>query len=104
MHLDYRDETFDAVTSNYVYHNKSGANKQELLRETLRVLKKGGTFAIHDLMSKARYGDMEGFVQKLRDEGYQEVELIHTDDGLFMPKMEATKMMLRGSTILRGVK
>ena len=32
-------------------------NKQELLLETLRVLKKGGTFAIHDLMSERRYGD-----------------------------------------------
>ena len=104
MHLDYPDEIFDAVTSNYVYHNISGVNKQELLRETLRVLKKGGTFAIHDLMSKIRYGDMERFMQELRDEGYQEVELIHTDDGLFMSKKEATKMMLRGSTILRGVK
>ena len=28
---------------NYVYHNIVGANKQQLLRETLRVLKKGGT-------------------------------------------------------------
>jgi len=104
VHLDFPDETFDAVTSNYVYHNISGVDKQELLRETLRVLKKGGTFAIHDLMSKMRYGDMERFAQELRDEGYQEVELIHTDDGLFMSKMEATRMMLRGSTILRGVK
>ena len=33
-----------------------------LLRETLRVLKKGCTFAIHDLMEPARYGDMEEFV------------------------------------------
>ena len=104
VHLDFPDETFDAVTSNYVYHNISGVDKQELLRETLRVLRKGGTFAIHDLMSKMRYGDMERFAQKLRNEGYQEVELIHTDDGLFMSKMEATKLMLRGSTILRGVK
>ena len=79
-------------------------DKQKLLRETLRVLKKGGTFAIHDLMSKLRYGDMERFAQELREEGYREVELIHTDDGLFMSKLEATKMMLKGSTILRGVK
>ena len=104
VHLDYPDETFDAVTSNYVYHNISGVDKQQLLRETLRVLKKGGTFAIHDLMSKMRYGDMERFAQELRDEGYQEVELIHTDDGMFMSKMEATKLMLRGSTILKGIK
>ena len=60
--LDFPDETFDAVTSNYVYHNIAGADKQKLLKETLRVLKKGGTFAIHDIMSKRRYGDMERFV------------------------------------------
>ena len=51
--LDFPDETFDLVTSNYVYHNIMGKDKQALLLETLRVLKKGGTFAIHDLMSKA---------------------------------------------------
>jgi arsenite methyltransferase len=104
VHLDYDDETFDAVTSNYVYHNISGVNRQQLLRESLRVLKKGGTFAIHDIMSKMKYGNIERFAQELRDEGYKEVELIRTDDGKFMSKKEATKMMLRGSAILRGVK
>ena len=49
--LDFPDETFDAVTSNYVYHNIKGKDKQRLLLETLRILKKGGTFAIHDIMS-----------------------------------------------------
>ncbi len=44
--------------------------------ETLRVPKKGGTFAIHDLMSERRYGDMQAFVQKLREMGYERVELI----------------------------
>ena len=54
---------FDAVTSNYVYHNITGADKQALLLETLRILKKGGTFAIHDLMSPGRYGDMQAKAQ-----------------------------------------
>ena len=48
--LDFLDETFDAVTSNYVYHNIKGKNKQQLLLETLRVLKKGGTFVILVIM------------------------------------------------------
>lgn len=39
--LDFPDESFDAVVSNYVYHNIIGADKQKLLLETLRVLKKG---------------------------------------------------------------
>ena len=38
--LDFPDESFDAVTSNYVYHNIAGKDKQALLLETLRVLKK----------------------------------------------------------------
>ena len=102
--LDFPDESFDAVTSNYVYHNIAGKDKQALLLETLRVLKKGGTFAIHDLMSPRRYGDMQAFVQKLRDMGYERVELIDTTDGSFMTPKEAKRLMLRGSTLLLGIK
>ena len=102
--LDFPDESFDAVTSNYVYHNITGKDKQQLLLETLRVLKKGGTFAIHDLMSPRRYGDMQAFVQKLRDMGYERVELLDTTDGSFMMSKEAKRLMLRGSTLLVGRK
>ena len=102
--LPFVDESFDAVTSNYVYHNVTGANKQELLRETLRCLKKGGTFAIHDIISPMRYGDMEQFCQSLRDEGYQDVRMIPTDNGLFMSKLEGTLLSLSGSSLLVGTK
>ncbi len=104
IHLPFADESFDAVTSNYVYHNVAGQDKQKLLMETLRVLKKGGTFAIHDLMSKARYGDMDVFMQKLRDEGYADVRLIDTTDGTFMGKKEAGWLGLGGSALLTGKK
>ena len=102
--LDFPDESFDAVTSNYVYHNITGEDKQALLLETLRVLKKGGTFAIHDLMSERRYGDMQAFVQKLREMGYERVELIDTTTGKFMTPKEAKRLMLHGSTLLVGRK
>ena len=102
--LDFPDESFDAVTSNYVYHNITGIDKQELLLETLRVLKKGGTFALHDIFSGMRYGDMQAFMQKLRDLGYEKVELIDTTDGTFMTKREATWMGLSGSALLTGKK
>ena len=102
--LPFADESFDAVTSNYVYHNIAGHDKQQLLLETLRVLKKGGTFAIHDLMSPARYGDMNAFVKKLKAEGYEEVKLIDTTDGTFMGSKEASWLGLAGSTLLIGKK
>ena len=101
--LDFPDETFDAVVSNYVYHNIPG-NRQHYLLETLRTLKKGGTFAIHDIFSPARYGDMQAFVRKLRDMGYEKVELIDTTDGRFMKKTEAAWMGLSGSALLTGRK
>lgn len=104
IHLPFEDESFDAVTSNYVYHNISGQNKQKLLLETLRVLKKGGTFAIHDLMSQARYGDMDAFVKKLKAEGYEDVRMIDTTDGMFMTRKEAAWLGLAGSTLLVGRK
>ncbi len=104
VHLDFPDESFDAVTSNYVYHNITGIDRQKLLLETLRVLKKGGVFAIHDIMSPIRYGDMEQFVQTLREAGYESVELIDTTNGMFMTRKEAKLLGLGGSTLLIGKK
>ncbi len=102
--LDFPDETFDAVTSNYVYHNITGKNKQDLLLETLRVLKKGGTFAIHDLMSPSRYGDMDAFESHLKAMGFSEVRRIDTADSLFMTRQEARAYGLAGTTLLVGRK
>lgn len=104
VNLPFEDESFDAVTSNYVYHNIVGKNKQKLLLETFRVLKKGGVFVIHDLMSKSRYGDMNKFMEKLKKDGYQDVQLIDTTKGLFMTHKEAILLGLSGSTLLIGRK
>ncbi len=102
--LDFPDGIFDAVTSNYVYHNIPSRDRQAILLETLRVLKKGGTFAIHDIFSKDKYGDMQSFVKKLKDLGYEQAELIPTDNGRFMSPWEAKWMALSGSAVLFGRK
>jgi len=102
-HLEFSDETFDAVVSNYVYHNIPG-DRQQYLLETLRTLKKGGTFALHDIFSKSKYSDMQAFVRQLKDMGYRRVELIDTTDGQFMTKSEAGWMGLSGSALLTGIK
>ncbi len=104
VNLPFEDESFDAVTSNYVYHNITGKNKQKLLLETFRVLKKGGVFVIHDLMSKSRYGDMNKFMEKLKQDGYEDVQLIDTTKGLFMGHKEALLLGLYGSMLLIGKK
>lgn len=101
--LDFPDETFDAVTSNYVYHNIPSNDRQAILLETLRVLKKGGMFAIHDIFSKRRFGDMQAFISKLKAMGYERVELIDST-GRFMTKWESFWMELAGSALLVGIK
>ena len=72
-----------------------GVAEHVKLPETLRVMKKGGTFAIHDLFSKDKYGDMQAFVAKLKDLGYERAELIPTDNGRFMSPWEARWMLDR---------
>ena len=102
--LGFADGTFDAVTSNYVYHNIPSKDRQAILLETLRTLKKGGTFALHDIFSKSKYGDMQAFVKKLKDMGYEKVVLIDTTSGRFMTPFEAKWMGLSGSALLVGRK
>lgn len=102
--LPFEDESFDMVTSNYVYHNIMGHNKQKLLLETLRVLKKGGVFAIHDLIKKSNYGDIEKFIEELKKEGYQDIKLIDTTRGIFIDPKEAKLLGLSGSKIFIGRK
>ena len=102
--LDLPDGSFDAVTSNYVYHNIPSRDRQAILMESLRVLKKGGTFAIHDIFSKGKYGDIQAFVKKLKELGYERAELVSTDNGRFMSPWEARWMGLSGSALLVGKK
>ena len=102
--LDFPDDTFDAVVSNYVYHNITGADKQALLRETLRVLKPGGVFALNDDMKPRMYGDMEAFAQDLREAGFQEVRLVDTATEVFGSQRRAAMMMLGESRMLVGRK
>ncbi|MBQ9157625.1 MAG: methyltransferase domain-containing protein, partial [Eubacterium sp.] len=104
-HLDFPDETFDAVISNYVYHNITNApDKQVLLKESLRVLKKGGVFALHDDMKPGMYGDMEALVNELKAEGYQDVRVIETAEEIFGSLSRAKMLALGHSAALVGRK
>ena len=55
-------------------------------------------------MSNYRYGDMDAFIRKLKEEGYEDVRLINTADGMFMNKKEALFLDLGGSKLLVGRK
>ena len=103
--LDFPDETFDAVISNYVYHNITNASdKHALLKESLRVLKKGGVFALQDDMKPRMYGDMKAFIKELKDAGFRDVRLVDTAEEIFGSKAKAKMVVLGNSKALVGRK
>ncbi|MCR5170902.1 MAG: class I SAM-dependent methyltransferase [Desulfovibrio sp.] len=102
--LCFPDASFDAVTSNYVFHNIAGAKKQDLLMAALRVLKPGGVFAIHDLMGERAYCDMNAFLGRLCGLGYAEARLIDIMNGEILSAEEARSLKLEHSMLLVGRK
>lgn len=106
-HLDFPDGSFDAVVSNFVFHEvRSEKVKKNVVREALRMVKPGGCFAFQDLFSQETlYGDMEAFVRELRLEGFQEVHYIpFVERQGFVPWYVQTPWMLRGVGLLYGRK
>lgn len=106
-HLEYASESFDAAVSNFVFHEvKSQPDKQELVREALRVVKKGGSFAFQDMFEqKALYGDMKAFIEELKAEGIAEVQYIgNVEKEGFIPSFVTAPWMLRGVGLLYGKK
>jgi len=59
--LPFEDEHFDVAVSNLCFHEVGDAkDKREVIREALRVVKKGGKFAFQDLfLLKQVYGDKD---------------------------------------------
>lgn len=105
--LEFNDESFDALISNLVFHEvRNEKNKLKLLLESLRVLKKGGKFAIIDLFeNKKLYGDMDRLIEGLKRAGVSDV---HYDKDIknlpFMPKIVRTPFMFNDIAILWGEK
>ncbi|MBN1304523.1 MAG: class I SAM-dependent methyltransferase [Anaerolineales bacterium] len=104
--LPYKDESFDAVVSNFVFHEVADTkDKTQLIREALRVLKKGGAFSFQDLFQvKKLYGDMDELLLKLQSWGIESVELVKTNELEFIPKALKLPFMVGEIGILHGKK
>ena len=85
--LNYADSTFDVVVSNLTFHEvKLVKHKSDLMREALRLLKPGGSFAFIDYFFEERYyGDTSGFVLLLGSLKLKHVELKRLQDILIFP-------------------
>jgi SAM-dependent methyltransferase len=104
--LPFADETFDAAVSNLVFHEvRDTKDKKIVIREALRVIKKGGRFAFQDLfLWKAVYGDIDELLAAIKSWGVDSVEFIPTNTAPFIPKLLKIPFMLGTIGILRGEK
>jgi len=104
--LPFEDDFFDAVTSNVVFHMVSDVkDKRELIKEALRVVKKGGKFAFQDLfLWKRVYGELDGLLETIRSWGIERIEFLDTSNSDFIPKALKLPFMVGTIGILYGQK
>ena len=104
--LPFDDGYFDATVSNFVFHEVSDAkDKREVIREALRVVKKGGKFSFQDeFLVKQFYGDTKDLVETIKSWGISKVEFVQTRDADFIPKALKLSFMLGSIGIIKGEK
>ncbi len=105
--LNFEDETFDAIVSNFVYREVLGvSDKADLLLESLRVLKKGGSFSIQDYFDRdAMFGNINELMEKLKASGISEVYYKgNVDNEEWMPKAVLKTFIIKDISVLYGKK
>jgi SAM-dependent methyltransferase len=104
--LPFDDDSMDVVVSNLVFHEVGGVqDKKELIREALRVIRKGGKFVLQDLfLWKQIYGEPDELIETIRSWGIREVKLINTSNLAFIPKILKLPFMVGTIGIVVGEK
>ncbi|MFX1411612.1 MAG: class I SAM-dependent methyltransferase, partial [Promethearchaeota archaeon] len=102
--LPFKDGEFDAIMSNFVYHEvRDTKDKKELISESFRVLKKGGAFSLQDTFkNKKKFGKIEELIRDMKKWGIEEVKFIETANEIPMPNL--LKFELKTMGLLYGVK
>lgn len=104
--LPFKDGYFDAAVSNFVFHEvRDSKNKREIVKEALRVVKKGGAFAFQDLfLAKSLYGDIDDLLETIRGWGIREVNFENTSKNKFIPGFLKLPFMVGFIGIIYGKK
>jgi len=104
--IPFEDGSFDVAVSNFVFHEVSDAkDKREVIREALRVVKKGGHFAFQDLfLVEALYGDVDDLLETIKGWGIAEVAFVDTSSSDFIPIVLKLPFMVGKIGIIYGTK
>jgi ubiquinone/menaquinone biosynthesis C-methylase UbiE len=104
--LPFEDGLFDAAVSNFVFHEvKDARNKRDVVKEALRVVKKGGHFAFQDLFPSRRlYGEIDDLLAEVRRWGVEDVRYVNTSNADFIPGALKLPFMIGSIGIIYGRK
>ena len=104
--LPFEDEFFDVAVSNLVFHTVTDAkDKRDVIKEALRVVKKGGKFAFQDLfLVKRVYGEVDDLLEAIKSWGVESVEFLDTSHSDFIPRALRLPFMVGAIGILYGKK
>ena len=104
--LPFETESFDAAISNLVFHEvKDCEDKKRVIKEAIRVVKKGGVFSFQDLFEERKlYGDVDDLLDTIVGWGVEEVNFVHTSDFEFIPKSLKLPFMVGKIGMIQGKK
>lgn len=104
--LPFPDGSFDLVVSNLTFHEVRGSTKKtELIREALRVLRRGGVFVFQDLFQiRPMYGTREELLAAVEKMGAVELRFTDTSPSPFIPRALKLPFMLGTIALISGRK
>lgn len=104
--LPFEEGAFDAAISHFVFHEVTDApDKRAVIREALRVIRKGGAFAFQDMfLDKKVYGDIDTLLGTLRNWGIEEVHFVETATVLNLPRLLRHPRVLGSAALMYGRK
>ena len=104
--LPFEDDTFDGAISHFVFHEVADApDKRAVIREALRVIRKGGAFAFQDMFLDGElYGDIDKLLDTIRSWGIEDVYLVDTGTVLNLPRLLRHPRVLGKAALIYGRK
>jgi ubiquinone/menaquinone biosynthesis C-methylase UbiE len=104
--LPFEEGAFDAAISHFVFHEVGDApDKRAVIREALRVIRKGGAFAFQDMfLDTELYGDTGALLDAIHRWGIEEVYFAETGKMLNLPRLLRHPRVLGKAALIYGRK
>ena len=104
--LPFDDNSFDLVVSNLTFHEvKDNDHKYDVIKEALRVVKKGGCFVFQDLfLLHTCYPDINELIVLLKKSGADDIHFTDTSKADFIPRVLKLPFMVGTIGMLYGTK